>query len=146
MAFPSLAKVDSSEGADGSAQSYQFQFQFVDDQTKRWVRLTTVGDTATQMPMQNPLIDLSQPITIKFKLYGAPPCGPVWADSDGDLDVDMVDFAAFQRCLTTGGGAVSIDCSCFDHPFNGVINADDLTSFHNCASGSGVAATPGCGN
>ncbi len=60
----------------------------------------------------------------------------------------MIDFAAFQRCLTIGTGTpapgILQGCGCFDMvaPF-GTINLDDLTPFQNCATGAGVAATPG---
>jgi len=146
MAYPNYAGVDASRGADGSAQSYRIEFQFVDSQPRRWVRLTTVDDASSpDMPVQNPLIDLSKPITIKFMLYGQPACGDVFADADGDGDVDMLDFAAFQRCQTIGAaGGVSAECSCFDRPFDGVINADDLASFDKCASGANVPADPAC--
>ena len=39
------------------------------------------------------------------------------ADTDGDGDVDQLDFAIFQACLTEGGGAISdspVKCSCYD--------------------------------
>ncbi|HOA75151.1 MAG TPA: hypothetical protein PKL76_17050 [Phycisphaerae bacterium] len=143
MAYPSFAGVDASQGADGSAQSYRFEFQFVDDMPKRWVRLTTDGSADAELA--NPLIDLTKPVTIKFLLYGQPMCGEVFADADGDGDVDMADFAVFQRCLTLNGTAgVTEDCVCFDRPFDGVINADDLASFEKCASGANVPADPDC--
>jgi hypothetical protein len=146
MAYPNIAQVDGSKAAAGT-QSYRFEFQFKDNQAKRWVRLTTVDDsTSTDMPMQNPMIDLTKPITMKVMLYGAPACGVVFADRDADGDVDMVDFAMFQRCLTIGGGTYATECTCFDHNFNGTIDENDLTSFNACASGANVPATPGCGD
>jgi hypothetical protein len=146
LAYPNIAEVDGSKAAAGT-QSYRFEFQFKDNDPKRWVRLTTVDDTtSTDMPVQNPMIDLTKPITMKVMLYGAPACGLVFADRDADGDVDMVDFAMFQRCLTTGGGTYATECVCLDHNFNGTIDENDLTSFAACASGANVPATPGCGN
>lgn len=143
LAAPDTAQVVAG-GADGSAQSVKVEWQFSDSQTKRWLRLTTDG-TGITMPLENPLIDLSQPITMKLRLYGAPSgCGPVFADSDKDGDVDMADFAALQRCINIGAAGLAPECGCFDRPFDGVIGADDLTSFHNCASGAGVPADPAC--
>jgi hypothetical protein len=145
LVYPDIAEVDVSEGADGTAQSYRVEWQFLDTQLSRYLRLTTFDDgDSPDMTVQNPVLDINQTLTIKFLLSGPPDCGDVFADSDGDLDVDMVDFAAFQRCLTAGTVPILPECGCFDRPFNGVIGADDLTAFHNCASGSGVPAIIAC--
>ncbi|MBI4581732.1 MAG: hypothetical protein HY718_18695, partial [Planctomycetes bacterium] len=65
-------------------------------------------------------------------------CNRPWADVDGDQDVDVDDFAAFQRCLTIGGTTVSGPCACLD--VNGDQNVDttDLSDFMECALGPGV--------
>lgn len=138
LAYPDIAEVDGSEAADGT-KSYRVEWQFLDNFPKRWLRLTTVGGEPV-LPGADPLIDLTKPITVKFLLYGEPPCGLVWADDDKDGDVDMDDFAALQRCLTIGvtSGDVPDECLCFDHPFDGAIGADDVASFINCAAGPGV--------
>ncbi len=78
-------------------------------------------------------------------------CPTPFANWDFDTDVDMDDFAALQRCLTLGGGAiptVPAQCSCFDVTggptggADGVINLEDVQRFIVCASGKGVVWTP----
>lgn len=62
-----------------------------------------------------------------------------YAAADGDSDVDMVDFAAFQRCLNAAG--VAPGCGCFDqgHGFaDGRIDVADFEAFMGCATGPGV--------
>ena len=39
---------------------------------------------------------------------------PIWADTDGDGDVDMDDFAVFQTCYTGANTGVSGACRCLD--------------------------------
>lgn len=75
-----------------------------------------------------------------------PACNDPRFDADGDHDVDLDDFGAFQRCwalLATTAG-----CQCFDKNGNGTIDGPDYVSFTNCAavggSGSGVPANPAC--
>ena len=64
-------------------------------------------------------------------------------DSDGDGDIDMVDFAAFQRCYTS---SLSTDCSCrcMNSDGSDTIDATDLNAFINCASGAALPADPDC--
>ncbi|MBI4578894.1 MAG: hypothetical protein HY718_04275 [Planctomycetes bacterium] len=151
LIYPNLSAVDGSYAAEGS-QSLHVQFQFLDNQAKRWVRLTSVYDPSAvpampTMPLQNALIDLTKPITMKLRLYGLPQCGLVFADQHppgGDGDVDMDDYAMFQRCLTIVG-TYPTECGCFDRVFNNVIDVNDLAKFNECASGAGVPATPNCG-
>jgi len=82
------------------------------------------------------------------------PCNEVFADADGDGDVDQADFAVLQRCYTgDGGGMVSEPeyCQCFDRRNNdnspgedNDVDSFDLAAFEDCASGSGVPADPAC--
>jgi hypothetical protein len=72
-------------------------------------------------------------------------CHAIWADADSDGDVDMLDFAAWQRCVTNPSATASSGeayCSCFDRvaPFNQIDDAD-FYSFQYCASGPGIAWT-----
>jgi hypothetical protein len=86
------------------------------------------------------------------------PCNPiVFADVDGDGDVDQYDFSVFQLCYTGDGGGIPADpdyCRCFDRRNNdntpgqdGDIDGFDLEAFEACASGPGVTTIPpACGN
>jgi hypothetical protein len=77
-------------------------------------------------------------------------------DEDGDVDVD--DFAQFQRCITTGlesPPALSAVCNCFDigddnadhaPDRDGDIDEFDLARFLLCTSGPGVDAQTSCDN
>ncbi|HOA76013.1 MAG TPA: dockerin type I domain-containing protein [Phycisphaerae bacterium] len=86
-------------------------------------------------------------------------CPKQYGDTDGDGDVDMTDFAYFQRCLSQPGQHNSDDplCECFDVNGDGMIDMIDLTAFTGnglepsdpnyvpgCASGAGVPADPNC--
>lgn len=147
-AYPNSSLVSADRGADGSTMSCKVQFQFLDNQVKRWLRLTTDGANAPAgTVIVNPLIDLTQPITIKFYLEGKPVCGDeTHSGMDDNMDgyVDMVDFAAFQTCLNIVGEYPE-SCACFDYDFDGVIDISDYNVFHTCARGPMVPADPACG-
>lgn len=75
-------------------------------------------------------------------------CNTPFADADGDTDVDLVDFAFFQRCYSPNQPIVQLsgyDCRCFDRTGNGHVDLTDLAAFMDCASGPGISAGPGCG-
>ncbi|HRR83688.1 MAG TPA: hypothetical protein P5316_01645 [Phycisphaerae bacterium] len=82
------------------------------------------------------------------------PCNEVFADADGDGDVDQADFAVFQLCYTGMDGGVLTDpdyCQCFDRRNNdnspgqdNDVDSFDLAAFEDCASGPGVPADPEC--
>lgn len=65
-------------------------------------------------------------------------CPTPFADWDRDHDLDMADFAALQRCLTIGGGAIQAGCICFDQNKDTQIDQADVLSFVNCAGGPDV--------
>ncbi len=72
--------------------------------------------------------------------------GPVVpSDFDDDGDVDMADFAHFQRCLT-GMYNPQTEEACLDADLDGDtdVDADDLTLLQRCLIGSEVPAIPGC--
>ncbi len=67
-------------------------------------------------------------------------CPPLFADPDEDGDVDLDDFAYFQRCYTGPGGGVPTGCSCFDRFVDSPagIDDDDLVKFTDCVTGPEV--------
>jgi hypothetical protein len=145
LAYPNVAEVVATAGADGSRQSSRVEFRYKDNDPQRWIRLTTYDGTDTDdMPVQNPMIDLTKPVTVKFRLYGPDACANTLPDVDTDGDVDLSDFAAVQRCLTTGGRVVSPECACFDHVFDDAIDAQDVAWFIDCANGPNLAPNAGC--
>jgi hypothetical protein len=78
-----------------------------------------------------------------------PECNNPRFDINGDKFVDMVDFAAFQRCWTGSlpAGSVTSECECFDWNFaesDGKIDIEDLAVFIACSNGPGVPANPAC--
>jgi hypothetical protein len=68
-------------------------------------------------------------------------CVILFPDADQDSDVDMVDFAAFQRCYSPTV-EVSADCLCYDRDHSGKIDEDDLMAFLACAGGPNVFFDP----
>ena len=77
-------------------------------------------------------------------------CPRPFADTDGDTDVDQVDFAAFQRCLATVEIGILEGCECFDRDSGGQgdgdIDAADFDKFVSCASGPAMPAVASCGD
>lgn len=89
----------------------------------------------------------------EFMKDGFDPCLGVWcnvpfADFDYDDDVDMMDFAALQRCISTGEATLSEGCECFDRDGNNEVDMDDVSAFVACGTGANVPwsleATPDC--
>ena len=64
-------------------------------------------------------------------------------DADGDGDVDMTDFAAFQRCYTPNINS-ACPCRCMDGDADGSIDAADLETFLLCVSGDHIPADITC--
>lgn len=73
-------------------------------------------------------------------------CGVIWADAQGDGDVDLLDFAEIQAC-PAANGPVAERCYCFDRNESQSLDALDLTALSQClnAGGPDVPADPGCG-
>jgi hypothetical protein len=68
-------------------------------------------------------------------------CVIPFPDADQDSDVDMADFAVFQRCYSPTV-EVTEDCRCFDRDGSGNIDDVDFQAFAACAGGAGVAFDP----
>jgi hypothetical protein len=77
-------------------------------------------------------------------------CNDPATDTDGDDDVDMIDFSALQLCLTGSDDTAAlfdpIGCGCFDHDGDLDVDASDVSVFVGCLSGANVSADPGCDN
>jgi ELWxxDGT repeat protein len=75
-------------------------------------------------------------------------CCPIpWADANRDGDTDAEDFAILQTCLTGEAGTVTDACQCFDHNSDTLIDATDIQSFIDCATGPAIpAASADCGS
>ncbi len=69
---------------------------------------------------------------------------PVPGDHDGDSDVDMDDFGAFQACLSGPGAMVGSSCLWADLENDGDVDSLDLAKFRGCFSGAGVPGNPDC--
>jgi hypothetical protein len=62
---------------------------------------------------------------------------PSKGDCDGDADVDLTDFGAFQLCFTgPGGGPVDADCACSDFDNDGDVDLGDFGGFQLAFTGS----------
>jgi len=74
-------------------------------------------------------------------------CPAPFADADGDRDVDMNDFAAWQKCFADPQGPLNSEvCLCLDYDRSGVVERADLDKFIQCFSGPAVPADPNCVN
>jgi hypothetical protein len=75
-------------------------------------------------------------------------CNEPFADADGDSDVDMDDFGAFQLCYTGANPGIGTLCGCFDRQKDDDIDAVDFNAFIECATRANVpwsqALTPNC--
>lgn len=74
LSAPSEARVVTAAAASGT-QSLRVRWQFQDGATNRWLRLVTAGAT----PVQNPQVDLKEPISVKILLLpgGVAPVSPI---------------------------------------------------------------------
>ncbi|MBP7935600.1 MAG: hypothetical protein KA354_13215 [Phycisphaerae bacterium] len=77
---------------------------------------------------------------LRVEIVGQEVCHPVWADHDGDNDVDQVDFGAFQACFTGATTGLLPGCYCFDRDKNSTVDRSDFASFELCVSGPSVPA------
>jgi hypothetical protein len=62
-------------------------------------------------------------------------------DCDGDCDVDLTDFAAFQLCFSGPGGGLDDGCGCADLDNDGDVDLNDFNGFQLAFSGPGGVAT-----
>jgi hypothetical protein len=107
-----------------------------------WITATNAGAYAPGEEMDC----LSQQLCLGPNCYRDPTdCYVPAVDGDGDGDVDMMDFAMFQLCLTTGGGTLADECKCFDRDGlgtgDGDVDGNDFFEFQKCATGPNVLWT-----
>jgi len=77
-------------------------------------------------------------------------CPKVYGDDNLDGSVDMIDFAALQRCLVIGESSSQTTtgaCKCFDADSDGYVGSTaDIQTFLDCAMGPGIPGVcPGMG-
>ena len=51
------------------------------------------------------------------------------ANVDGDLDLDLFDYAFFQTCVTGSGGGVPLGCESADMDDDNDVDVDDYEIF-----------------
>ncbi len=154
IAPPNASVVDDTQ-ADTGSQSVRIEWRFIDEGANRWIRVTT--NTTANFP--NPIVDLTQPITMRVLLLppgAVAPCNDPVFDADGDGDVDHEDWGAVQACITgindPDNAFSSGACGCFDIDNDDDIDGDDVgnqtspapNTFEGCASGPTVPANPAC--
>ena len=62
---------------------------------------------------------------------------PLPGDCDGDGDVDLQDFLAFQTCYTGPGGTIEPGCGCADFDDDGDVDLTDFLAFQTAYTGPG---------
>lgn len=155
-------------------QPYRFSGQFAGsadcvisllngDENGTVLQSTTVytGGSGSWVPGSVVATATSDIMTVMWEIRNATPSSPGghadglsfgtdcplnWADADEDGDVDMDDFAAWQRCVSITG-SIPEDlpyCRCMDRaaPY-GRIDLQDFPAFSQCVSGPGIPWT-GC--
>ncbi len=96
-------------------------------------------------------------VSRRLDVYRVEPSPPActknpFADSDGDSDVDMDDFGAFQACYNPLGTSLTPECVCFDRDDNDRVDLADFgdpqnpqpNTFMGCVSRPGVPADTLC--
>lgn len=94
-----------------------------------YLRLASKEDTTVSPP--------------RLMLEVAAETGPT-ADFDGDLDVDLEDFAYLQSCYTELAQLVDSSCRDADLTGDSVVDQFDATVLLECLSGQGNPADPNC--
>jgi len=113
--------------AAGSAVSFE---NTVDYTAYRMV-ITGLKDATTADSMQFAEVQF-------YGLIGVS-CRTPFADTDGDSDVDQIDFSVFQLCYTGPGGIASTrECRCMDRDKDTDVDVMDFSAFMNCVTGPAI--------
>ncbi|MBN1492235.1 MAG: hypothetical protein JXA69_20145 [Phycisphaerae bacterium] len=148
LSQPNVAGVDASQAAVGN-QSYRTEWQFVDDDSARWLRLVTYF-----VPESEIEVDLTQGVTMRVMLAPVPTvpvCNdpPQDVDGDGDGDVDLLDFGVFSQCFNGPNRPYAsvlpemlAKCACLDQDSDDDVDLVDFGVFSACFNGPNRA--PAC--
>jgi len=66
--------------------------------------------------------------------YATLPAGTI-GDADGDTDLDLLDFAALQRCFSGEDPAIGGECEWLDFDDDGTVSLSDLADWNDAADG-----------
>ncbi len=86
----------------------------------------------------------NRPLVGKFRAHVA--CGYPMYDTDGDGDVDLIDFAPFAGCFTGAGGTgvPLLVCACSDVDSDDDTDIEDFAIFSTCMNGPDEAPGDEC--
>jgi hypothetical protein len=117
----------SATGSGSSGQFWRFTHTFVleDQPGIEYVRVSLV-------PADSMAVFLDQ-VSIDTRCVS----GPVTGDFDGDEDVDLVDYAWFQRCFTGSGVTPTPECQVCDLDEDEDVDLTDFFSFQSNLNGPG---------
>lgn len=87
-------------------------------------------------------LDGDDVISVTLNVITGITCPDPFADADEDGDVDIVDHAELQRCLTDSAPASG--CLCFDRDYSSSIDVADTQAFLACFSGPNISANIAC--
>ncbi|MCP4590090.1 MAG: hypothetical protein GY842_05050, partial [bacterium] len=136
LSYPPSVSGTSAEFASTGSQSQLISWFFRDSTVGRWVRDTTSG--ATNIP--RPVIDITKPIKMDILLMEG--CPTVSGDMDGDCDIDLTDYDAFEACLGGLDAPVGLGCVCADFDGDNRVDLGDFAEFQ--ADFTNGVAVPGC--
>lgn len=133
-------------GAFYTGECYPSQYRgryFFADHINSWIMALTVDDADEFVSLDSFATSASQPVVIKahpvtgdlyYVSFGAREVRRIYYtaspnDADGDCDVDLLDFQAFQRCFTGEGGQATPECMIFDSDGDDDVDTRDFSAF-----------------
>ena len=96
---PDIGEV-SNGAADTGTKSFHVQFQWNGTNAESWVRLTTYSPAGSPIPGGNPMVNLNDPISIRFLLLpvGATPVAPLSSVTISNITATAINYGG-------GGGS-----------------------------------------